>query len=557
MANRVLSSPKIFQAPLDEEPTVLISWQDVKNWAERQSEGWRDLAARFDNSNFSADRDDAQDRYLTFTEWDNIAEMAGEMVGEKPPRRVGIVEPEAKLEADIYQVVHGIFTPATSVFGQYILRVSETNVDRALELWGTTVKEAGVDAHEIRWGPYRDVPVTLRIPGYGRTLKFSGWGEVAEWAAAERQVWDALCSLIDFQPQFDQTAFNDHINHFKAITANAKQLDLDSENLEAAKQVSQLLKQVEEEIFLVLSGSRGQKLRQLFGTEPSAALSAIMLRKGSTVTFHPKGRSTDLAPMFRGQFSRSLSESRIKDYFDGADAELTSFADDWQEREAAAIDRAEQIETDIQSKFEQFQRLSSEIVRKGNKAFRESSSELKRLRDTYEQLLKLQGPAKYWRDKRFAHLGAACLAFVGFALVGGLVGWLLWENRLEILTLANAEMAGQSSEEQQPATALQRQIGSLIVITIPTVFVFWLLRLISRIFVTNLAGMTDAGHRATLISTYLALMNEDTAKVSDEERLLLIQGIINPPGSVGDDAAPSSMLESLARTVTSGSRSQP
>ena len=223
----------------------------------------------------------------------------------------------------------------------------------------------------------------------------------------------------------------------------------------------------------------------------------------------------------------------------------------WQKREGEAFARAQKIGNDHKAKLDQFTQMAGQTLRKHRREVDTAKTSHAHLKATYEKELQFKGPAKYWRRKRFWHVLAAALAFVAFTGIGVASGWTLWEYNAEILALS------QLTEETAPTTGTKInswQFGTLVMVTIPAVMLLWLLRLISRIFVMNLAGMSDAGHRATLISTFLALTKSADTDITPEERLLLIQGIFRAPGTAGDDAAPGTMLENLVKSMVERQR---
>ena len=93
-------------------------------------------------------------------------------------------------------------------------------------------------------------------------------------------------------------------------------------------------------------------------------------------------------------------------------------------------------------------------------------------------------------------------------------------------------------------------LGAIVLITLPALAFFWFLRLISRIFVTNLHYMADAGLRSTMVTTFLALIEDDKNPVESDERLLILQALFRPAGESGDDAAPTNLLERLIKART-------
>ena len=65
------------------------------------------------------------------------------------------------------------------------------------------------------------------------------------------------------------------------------------------------------------------------------------------------------------------------------------------------------------------------------------------------------------------------------------------------------------------------------------------MRLVSRVFLSNLALQTDSSERVVMIQTFLALM-EDEEKVKEEDRMLILPAIFRPSPTLhgSDDAAP-------------------
>jgi hypothetical protein len=164
-------------------------------------------------------------------------------------------------------------------------------------------------------------------------------------------------------------------------------------------------------------------------------------------------------------------------------------------------------------------------------AFAEHAAEMKRIETTFREDMRLRAPASFWRKKRTVHLIVASISFAVFA---GLIWFGLGIAKTEGPTFWNAVF------DKTAGFAL----GPALLISIPALAYFWLLKLIARIFATNLASMASAGERATLISTFLALLLEDGGAMKDDERLLVLQAIFRPgPGEVSDEGPPANLLD--------------
>jgi hypothetical protein len=51
-------------------------------------------------------------------------------------------------------------------------------------------------------------------------------------------------------------------------------------------------------------------------------------------------------------------------------------------------------------------------------------------------------------------------------------------------------------------------VANLLIITLPAITFFWVLRFLARVFVTNLQRLEDARERTTVVQTYLSLIAE-------------------------------------------------
>lgn len=534
MADRALEKPLIFTPPHDEEPTRLFFWSNVREWAQNQVAGWREFCGRVDlEAGRAVDLE---------TEWKIAVKMADEMIrGEISG------EADAKIKAITQKVEEGDLIPATSVFGRYVRRLAETEGVVAVERVEAGPNAEGLDAHEVLWGPYRAPPLLeLRISGYGRTLKFETWEGLQAWAESERDRWNQLMPLADVEPVVGMGVVKAHTEHFSGMAKTISR-HLEEGTLEAlCRDIAAPMGLIEEGRTLTLSGNRGRKLTRLFGENPAAALMAVATRRGGPVNVMLGNNEMDIAPLLRGYVDSRIDDIKPRAFLEGADAELIDFVDKWQTRQDLAHDRAEIIVVGHHAKRKQFTELAGQVIRKHRDEHGVEMGKLAHLRETYERDLQFKGPARYWRNKRLWHILGAVCAFVVFAVGAGITGWTLWEFKAEILALSQPAETTASAADTKVSNW---QFGSLVLVTIPAVLVFWLLRLISRIFVMNLAGMSDAGHRATLISTFLAMTKSKDTNITPEERLLLIQGIFRAPGGAGDDAAPGAMLENIAKSI--------
>jgi hypothetical protein len=161
-------------------------------------------------------------------------------------------------------------------------------------------------------------------------------------------------------------------------------------------------------------------------------------------------------------------------------------------------------------------------------------NEMEELRRLYVEQMKLQAPVKYWEDKRDLHARLAQitggLSFVGIA---GAAATLAWKGNVLLASL------------QSDGTPDSWRIGILVLLGL---FAVWGIRLVVRMFLSNLHLQTDAAERAVMVQTYLSLL-EGGGLDDGEDRRLILQALFRPAsdGIVKDEGIPASVFEMLTR----------
>lgn len=168
-----------------------------------------------------------------------------------------------------------------------------------------------------------------------------------------------------------------------------------------------------------------------------------------------------------------------------------------------------------------------------------ASMRLKELEEFYHQKLATEAPVNYWRRKatkhRYLSIGFAALVTVAFASAayGIYCAWkLLPAYRTEF----------------EPYDPL-----NVTLILISTGAAAWLLRILVRLFLSQVHLMETASEKVVMVENYLALLKE-SAGVTDNDRGLVLGALFRhtPTGLVKDDAAPPNLFDALARVFKTG-----
>ncbi len=148
----------------------------------------------------------------------------------------------------------------------------------------------------------------------------------------------------------------------------------------------------------------------------------------------------------------------------------------------------------------------------------------------YREHMKLKAPVDYWTTKAGKHRGNAAtygIAIMIFAVAASAaLGFGLYELGQHMVNLASAN--------RPPAVlfvfASMGAVGATII--------FWVARVLVRLFLSEHHLAIDAEERATMALTYLALTADE--KADEKERALVLASLFRPTadGIVKDDAAP-------------------
>lgn len=165
----------------------------------------------------------------------------------------------------------------------------------------------------------------------------------------------------------------------------------------------------------------------------------------------------------------------------------------------------------------------------------ESRSELAAVTKTYDEKLALQQSVSYWTTKQDKHRN--------WAIASGLATLVL-----SVMAVTGVYFAGKEFLDVSVNEVKAWNIGLIAVLS---GFGIWIVRLSTKIFVSNLHLRTDAHERVTMILTYLAMLREATGP-AENERQLILQTLFRPTtdGFFRDDG-PAGFLDAISDRLKS------
>ncbi len=265
-----------------------------------------------------------------------------------------------------------------------------------------------------------------------------------------------------------------------------------------------------------------------------------------------------------GLLQWELYERGIKDRMKTENAALKRLVGDmqttlthYQESERAQTARFDDLHGQISEQSTQQQGTfdTDQEARAGawQKQLNDAQAELDRLKETYDKHMALAAPVEYWNAKRRKHQFWSGISFC--AIVAGMgsaayflhtelqsVGKAVMASKAAAMaSAAKAQTVGSTTIQALTDSATTWHLGSFILLATLS---FWFIRLLVRIFLSNLHLENDAAERVTMAKTYLALIRDGSLPKGDNISTVLA-ALFRPTGDgiVKDEGVPPSTLE--------------
>lgn len=224
--------------------------------------------------------------------------------------------------------------------------------------------------------------------------------------------------------------------------------------------------------------------------------------------------------------------------------------------EADTVKIINKSEDDIENVIKRLRRtgiVAAKLLRRFRVEEKERSdliaSELQSTKEAYQEFMKLQAPVEYWREKEKEHRESASTYLIVMLLALIVVGISL----LIGLNIINAQAAG-LLKSNSPFTAYLVLVAQIVV---GTLGLFWIVGFVSRLYMSEHHLKIDAGERAVMVQTYLALTKEAAADEAD--RSIVLAALFRPTadGIVKEDKGPNlePFLAALSRARGQGGSS--
>jgi hypothetical protein len=231
---------------------------------------------------------------------------------------------------------------------------------------------------------------------------------------------------------------------------------------------------------------------------------------------------------------------------------LERFSNDWSKR-FAAIESAQKQTADASStalgafvqQLQESNQARESFEKAAASALADGDAKLNAIAETYRTELTLQAPTNYWTSKKTRNLDSArnwAIAFAAAAVVGAVAVGGVWNKTAEPF------LAAYQTSLIKASAPIPLSYGIFLPTLAVAFLLVWVLRIISKQLLANLALSNDAAERVTMVETFLSLMQKPD-HVKEDDRILILSALFRPAPSSNDDGTPPNWFDLLMQRI--------
>lgn len=272
--------------------------------------------------------------------------------------------------------------------------------------------------------------------------------------------------------------------------------------------------------------------------------------------------------LYKRNFTKATKPitSELEQLVSGIRTKLTDFDVEQKELVSIQTTRLSDIEAGEELRKEQFTASQKSRTDEWNSDLASTKKQLEGIKSAYDDFMSLQAPAKYWRTKQRKHFRLAiayAVLTIAFFIGGGffLAKQIVDLYKVDAVATSTKSVATAASTAASGATAALSVIPASIseqtknvelwkigFIAIQATLLFWALRVLIRLLLSNIHLENDASERVTMAMTYLALLRRN--KVPQNETInAILMALFRPSGDgiVKDEGVPVGVVDMLLR----------
>lgn len=384
----------------------------------------------------------------------------------------------------------------------------------------------------------------VEIVAEGRKLSPRSIEELEAWLERERQFWAWITEARNDDPQVKPVA--NEVGYRSGEIANALSACKATPAEDRKKFIDQLRSNLEE---------RFSSRRVPTSESPDAQFFADLSRTDKVVAAHALWAYLGKEQLPTARVQRALQGQilgtlyRYRHALDIVPTQAHEAA--WAQLQSRVSGEHEALRRDAGKLSDAYRKTSEDIHElhaKQGKAFDEAqtaradeftkltgghATKMENIETTFKHKLSLHSAVEYLKAKADQHSTTARNAGIAAAAVGAAFVGLAVYIGTQVFTTSPVP------------------VPQIAIAVLAATLVFWLLRILVRVLLSNLHLETDMRARSTFVHTYLALLAEGGG-VQDEDRALVIGLVFRPisDGLVRDDATPPGLWDLVTKNLS-------
>ncbi len=388
----------------------------------------------------------------------------------------------------------------------------------------------------------RKLSFKLSIPG-GEVISFESHEQVADWIEGELAAWNDLEEVKTIFGNTSVDAVGRQMVRFLNVSKNLTDIRSQPNEESFYNSLEANLELISQGHGVVSTSPIGRKILNLVPTEPEKAM-ALLIWQFPDVNVAAR-QIENLGPLLKAMIDVRLDQREGLGDVSAETAALADLREKWEQNFAEIRDSQNDLEREFESwasvtqaaavdRIRRAKRLARNVVGRFRKVRDEQIDQMAAIRESFRAELSLREPANYWTTKARWHLGGALLGFLG--LIGA-----------TFLIVAFVILGPEFLLSEEVTSRLK--YGSALLIAFPALALFWIMKALSRIFVSNLQLLGDARLRSAMVTTFVSLMENPKNQMTEEDRILILQALFRPAGTEAQDESPPNWFDVLLRRM--------
>lgn len=272
---------------------------------------------------------------------------------------------------------------------------------------------------------------------------------------------------------------------------------------------------------LILSSSpRGNYIREI--AESNSALAASV-----ACFFIGLGAPQNDPVALEGAFRALQFDFGIVSNIEAEQKSLTNLQVKWQTELTDLSSQFDDLVSDTKQQHHDLEELKSGQVSQFEDFLSEANKSKEAIEQTYREHMALKAPVEYWSNKATLHQQrSTTFGKVALACGGGVAVLLAVATWVLLIGVEKPDY------------------WRLAVLGLFTALGVWLVRIVIRLFLSNMHQASDAEERVTMVETFLSLMSEGHIS-REEDRHLVLQALFRSAqtGLVKDEGSPPTVID--------------